>query len=273
MKRNLVSMLGAALLAAVLAPLPAAAQKAEVLWLGQASVRITSTTGKVIMIDPFLRKNPKTPKKWKDLKALGGIDVILITHGHFDHTADVGALAKLTGAKVVGSGALVGQLVGFGVIPRKQAISMNKGGTIMPMGPGVKISMVPAEHSSSLRLPDPTTKKPRLVYAGAPVGYVVKLENGFTIYHSGDTGVFGDMALIHALYKPDLALVSIGGHFTMDPGGAAFALTKLLRPKIVIPIHYGTFPPLKGTPAELAKALGGAPIKMMAIAPGQAVKF
>ncbi len=273
MKRALVSMLGAALLALVLAPMPAAAQKAEVLWLGQAAVRITSTTGKVVMIDPSLRKHPKTPKKWKDLKALGKIDVILITHGHFDHTADVGALAKMTGAQVVGSGAIVGQLVAHGVIPRKQAISMNKGGTIMPMGPGVKISMVPADHSSSLQLVDPNTKKPHIVYAGAAVGYVITLENGFTIYHSGDTGVFSDMALIRALYKPDLAMVSIGGHFTMDPRGAAYALTVLLKPKVVIPIHYGTFPPLKGTPAELAKALGSTPIKMMAIQPGQAVKF
>ena len=165
------------------------------------------------------------------------------------------------------------ELVGFGVIPKSQAISMNKGGTIMPVGPGVKISMVPADHSSSLRLPDPVTKKPRLVYAGAPVGYVITLENGFTIYHSGDTGVFADMAVIRALYKPDLAMVSIGGHFTMDPRGAAYALATLLKPKIVIPIHYGTFPPLKGTPAELAKALGSAPIKMMAIQPGEAVKF
>ena len=273
MKRTLVSILGAALLALVLSPLPAAAQKAEVLWLGQASVRITSTTGKVVMIDPFLRKNPKTPKKWKDLKALGKIDVILITHGHFDHTADVGALAKLTGAKVVGSGAMVGQLVSHGVIPKSQAISMNKGGTIMPMGPGVKISMVPADHSSSLRLVDPDIKKPRLVYAGAPVGYVITLENGFTIYHSGDTGVFGDMAFIGSYYQPDVALLPIGGHFTMDPAHAAYAVRELLKIKIVVPIHYGTFPPLKGTPEQFKAALGDYPADVVVMQPGEVRDF
>ena len=112
MKRYLVSMLGAALLAAVLAPLPAAAQKIEVLWLGQSAVRITSTTGKVVMIDPYLIRNPKTPKKWKDLKALGKIDVILITHGHFDHTADVGALAKLVAERLEPEGGALLHIAG-----------------------------------------------------------------------------------------------------------------------------------------------------------------
>lgn len=266
----------AALMASlVLGAGPAAAQKKkiEVLWLGQAATRITSVTGKVIMIDPFLKKNPKTPAKYKDLEALGKIDVILITHGHFDHTAEVGELAKLTGAKVVGSGAIVRQLVAYGVVPKGQVISMNKGGTIMPAGPGVKISMVPADHSSALGVTDPVTKKRGLVYAGAAVGYVVQLENGFRIYHSGDTNVFGDMALINRFHRPNLALLSIGGHFTMDPKGAAYAAKFLLKPKMVLPIHYGTFPPLKGTPAQLRKALGKTRIKVLNVQPGQAARF
>ena len=243
----------------------------EVLWLGQAATRITTPSGKVIMIDPFLRKNPKTPAAYKDLKALGKVDLILVTHGHFDHTADVGELAKLTGAKVVGNGALPHQMTAYGVIAKGQGISMNKSGTVMALGPGIKVHMVPAEHSSSLGVMDGDKK--RIVYSGMPVGYVIELENGFKIYHSGDTGVFGDMALINTFYAPDLALVAIGGHFTMDPKGAAYAMDKLVKPKQVIPIHYGTFPPLKGTPAELKAALGNSSIKVLDVEPGQAVKF
>lgn len=250
-----------------------ATEKAEILWLGQATTKITTPGGKVIVIDPFLLKNPKTPAEYKDLAKLGSVDLILITHGHFDHTADVGALAKLTGAKVVGNGALPRQLTAFGVVPKEQTISMNKTGTITPIGPDIKITMVPAEHSSALTLKHPDTDKYETVYAGAPVGYVIEMENGKTLYHSGDTGLFGDMSLIHDLYKPDLALVAIGGHFTMGPKEAAIAVTQYLKPAKVLPIHYGTFPPLKGTPAELKAAMAGSDIEVLDIMPGQAYLF
>jgi len=108
---------------------------------------------------------------------------------------------------------------------------------------------------------------------GAAVGYVVELENGFKIYYSGDTGVFGDMALINTFYAPDLALVTIGGYFTMDPEGAAYAVRELIKPKQVIPIHYGTFPVINRTPAEFKKALGDSPIEVLDVNPGQALKF
>ncbi|MEH6403861.1 MAG: metal-dependent hydrolase [Sneathiella sp.] len=250
-----------------------AENKAEVLWLGQATTKITTPGGKVIVIDPFLIKNPKTPAAYKDLAKLGKVDLILVTHGHFDHTADLGALAKLTGAKVVGNGALPRQLAAFGVVPKAQTISMNKTGTIMPIGDGVKIHMVPAEHSSALTLKNPDTGKAETVYAGAPVGYVIEMENGKTIYHSGDTGIFGDMSLIHDLYKPDLALVAIGGHFTMAPREAALAMTKYVKPKTILPIHYGTFPPLKGTPEQLKAAMSGSSIEILDVQPGQAYRF
>jgi L-ascorbate metabolism protein UlaG (beta-lactamase superfamily) len=251
----------------------ARAGEIEVLWLGQATTRITTVTGKVIVIDPFLTRNPKTPEKYKDLAALGKVDLILITHGHFDHTADLGELARLTGARVVGNGAMPRQLTAYGVIDADAGISMNKSGTITPIGPDIKIHMVPANHSSALTVSDPASGGKRWVYSGAPVGYVIELENGFTIYHTGDTGVFGDMALIHEFHKPDVALVAIGGHFTMDPKGAAWAMSELVKPKQVIPIHYGTFPPLKGTPAEFKAALGNAPIEVLAIEPGEALTF
>ena len=256
----------------------AAAAEVEVLWLGHATTRITSTTGKVIVIDPFLKKNPKTPLKYKDLAALGKVDLILVTHGHGDHTKDLGELARLTGATVAGVWELMHNLAALGVIDASKIIAMNKGGTVAPIGRGIKVHMVPAEHSSSadlvaLGLDNQEPKAPRMFAGGASVGYVIELENGFKIYHSGDTGVFGDMALINTFYAPDLALVCIGGYFTMDPEGAAYAVRELIKPKQVIPIHYGTYPVINRTPAEFKAALGDTPIEVLDVKPGQAVKF
>ena len=274
MRRLVQAFLGLVLLAAVSAPNAAVAQgKVEVLWLGQAAVRITSPGGKVIMIDPFLRKNPKTPAKWKDLKALGKVDVILVTHGHFDHTADAGALAKLTGAKIAGGAELVRNMAAYGMVSPKQVIAMNKGGTITPAGPGIKMTLVPADHSSSLAVPMASGKGRQYIFGGPATGWVVQLENGFTIYHSGDTNVFTDMSLIGKLYPIDLALVCIGGHFTMDPRGAAHAMSQLLTPKMALPMHYGTFPPLKGTPAQFKAALGNAKVKVIDLQPGGSMTF
>ncbi len=254
------------------------AAQVEVLWLGHSTTRITSTTGKVIVIDPFLKKNPKTPLKYKDLKALGKVDLILVTHGHGDHTQDLGELARLTGATVVTNWDLANNLSALGVIDGSKAIGMNKGGTVAPLGRGIKVHMVPAEHSSSVELllldrGGPGSKEPRHFDGGAAAGYVIELENGFKIYHSGDTDVFGDMALINKFHAPDLALVCIGGFFTMDPERAAYAVRELIRPKQVIPIHYGTYPMINRTPAELKAALGDAPIEVLDVKPGPAVKF
>ena len=256
----------------------ASAAEVEVLWLGHATVRITSVEGKVIVIDPFLKKNPKTPARYRDLNALGKVDLILVTHGHQDHTSDLPALARLTGAKVVANWEYANNLVALGLLEGDNVIGMNKGGTVEPLGRGIKVHMVPAEHSSSvdlinLGLRGSGPNAPRHLAGGTPVGYVVELENGFKIYHSGDTGVFGDMALIGELYQPDLALVCIGGHFTMGPEGAAYAIRELIKPKQVIPIHYGTYPVINRTPAEFKKALGDTPVEVLDVVPGQALKF
>lgn len=253
----------------------ALADPVEVLWLGHSTFRITSTTGKVIVIDPFLTRNPRLPPKYKDLKALGKVDLILVTHGHGDHVSDLPELAKLSGAIVIANWELGNNLVALGVLDGSKTIAMNKGGTVAPVGPGIKVHMVPAEHSSSADLVGikPEATGVRYVAGGAAVGYVIELENGFKIYHTGDTDVFGDMALISKFFKPELALVSIGGHFTMDPERAAYALRELIRPKQVIPMHYGTFPVINRTPAELKAALGNAPIKVLDVKPGEAVKF
>ncbi len=255
----------------------ASAAEVEVLWLGHATVHITSTAGKVIVIDPFLKKNPKTPIQFRDLNALGKVDLILVTHGHGDHIGDLQELARSNGATVVANWEFSLNMISLGLLDADKVIAMNKGGTVTPIGRGIKIHMVPAEHSSAIDLKamgiEREPSSPSQLFTGAAVGYVVELENGFKIYHSGDTGVFGDMALINTFYAPDLALVCIGGYFTMDPEGAAYAVRELIKPKQVIPIHYGTFPVINRTPAEFKKALGDSPIKVLDVNPGQVVKF
>jgi L-ascorbate metabolism protein UlaG (beta-lactamase superfamily) len=255
----------------------ASAAEVEVLWLGHATTRITSTTGKVIVIDPFLTRNPKTPTEYRDLAAFGKVDLILVTHGHGDHVGDLQELARLSGATVVANWEFALNLISLGLLESDKVIAMNKGGTVTPIGRGIKIHMVPAEHSSGIDLKAMGLEwepgSPSQVFTGAAVGYVLELENGFTIYHSGDTGVFGDMALINRFYAPDLALVCIGGHFTMDPEGAAYAVGELIKPAQVIPIHYGTFPVINRTPAEFKEALGDSPVEVLDVPPGQVLKF
>lgn len=251
---------------------------AEVQWLGHATTRITSEAGKVILIDPHLTTNPKTPPEYRKLEALGRIDLILVTHGHGDHSADLLPLAKLTGAKVIAPYEMLNNLLAMGALDPNSIFSMNKGGYVQPFGRGIKVHMVPAEHSSSVDLKalgyEDWLKNPlRHIAGGEAVGYVIELENGFTIYHSGDTGVFGDMAMIHEFFEPDLALICIGGTFTMGPEGAAYAVDKLIRPKQVIPIHYGTYPVINRTPEEFIEALGDSSVEVLVMQPGQVLKF
>ena len=247
--------------------------KVEVLWLGQSAIRITTPTGKVIVIDPFLTKNPKTPAQYKNLDALGMVDLILVTHAHGDHLGDAPELAKMHKAPIWAPSGLNRSLVELGVLPAELAQHMNKGGTIMPLGPNIKITMTRAEHSSELSWHNPASGKDEIHIGGEPVGFVIELENGFRIYHAGDTDLFGDMALIGQRHKPDLVLLPIGGHFTMGPQDAAVATRDYLKPRFAIPIHYATFPALKGTPEEYIKALGSTSIRVLALQPGEKAEF
>jgi L-ascorbate metabolism protein UlaG (beta-lactamase superfamily) len=151
-----------------------------------------------------------------------------------------------------------------------------KRGAIMPFGPaGVKITAVHAEHSSELAYKNPATGKDEVHVGGEPVGFILEMENGFKVWHMGDTGVFGDMRLIGDMYRPDLVLIPIGGHFVMNPRDAAMAVRDMIRPKYALPIHYGTTPQLAGTAAEFKAALGsaaGTP-QMLVVDPGQKVAF
>jgi L-ascorbate metabolism protein UlaG (beta-lactamase superfamily) len=249
-----------------------AAVHAEVLWLGQSAFKITSPGGKVIVTDPWLRTNPLTPPAYKQLDAFGRIDVLLVSHGHFDHIADAAALAQQYNVPLRAPGDLNQTLSTLGVLPANLLPRMNKGGTIEP-APGIKVSAVRAEHSSIYVWRNPASNKDETHPGGEPVGWIIELENGFRIYHAGDTAAFGDMRLIGDRFKPDLALVPIGGHFTMDPAEAAWAVKELIRPQAVIPMHYGTNPLARGTANEFVAAMGSSPIRVIIAVPGQPIPF
>ncbi len=216
--------------------------EATLTWLGHATWHLQTATGTRVMIDPFTVQSPVCPDQWKEVSEL---DLILCTHGHFDHVADAATVAKATGATLVGQPELCALMGDMGA---PNLAEMNKGGTQELAG--LKVTMVHAQHSSSFPYAG------RTVYTGEAAGYVIELEDGYRIYHAGDTNVFSDMRLIGELYTPDLALLPIGDHYTMDPREAALAV-RLLGVRDVIGMHYGTFPPLTGRPRDLAAALEG----------------
>jgi L-ascorbate metabolism protein UlaG (beta-lactamase superfamily) len=272
-RREFLTLGAAATLTLAADPTWAQTAKTEVHWLGQATTKITTLTGRIIVIDPFITGNPKTPQDQKDLDKLGKVDAILVTHGHGDHTGDVRELARRTGAKVFGPAGLVATMVDLGWVTPEQGVRFGKGGVVTPLGPQIKITQVRAEHSSEVTVTDPATKKSTTYPGGEPAGFIVEMENGFKLYHMGDTGLFGDMRLIADYYKPDLVLIPIGGHFVMDPRDAAYATREMLKPRFAIPIHYGTFPVLRGTPQEYQQFLGQTATQVFPISPGDTLKF
>jgi L-ascorbate metabolism protein UlaG (beta-lactamase superfamily) len=247
--------------------------KVKVQWLGQSTTKITTPGGKVIVIDPWLTTNPKTPVGYRRLEALGKVDLILVTHAHFDHIADAPALAKMHNTPVYGTFGLNRSMVALGMLPPELSQGFNKGGTITPFGPGIRITATHAEHSSELEWRNPVTGRQEVHVGGDAVGYIIELENGFKIYHMGDTALFGDMKFIGDYYRPDLIVIPIGGHFVMNPKDAAVATRDYLKPKYAIPVHYATIPQLIGTPEEYISALGSTPVKVIPLTPGEQAEF
>jgi L-ascorbate metabolism protein UlaG (beta-lactamase superfamily) len=247
--------------------------KAEILWYSQAAFKITTQAGKVILIDPWIMGATRIPPELKNLDAaIGKPDLVLVTHGHGDHLGDAVEIVKKHNVPMWAPAGLNQTLITLGVLPANLAPRMSKSGTIEPF-PGVKITMVKAEHSSEMILKDPATGKDTSYSAGEPCGFIIELENGFKIWHMGDTGLFGDMKLIGEYYKPDLVLVPIGGHFVMSPKDAAYAIKEMIKPKMAWPMHYASNPFLKGTPAEFKAALGQTTIQVIDANPGHKQTF
>jgi L-ascorbate metabolism protein UlaG (beta-lactamase superfamily) len=226
-------------------------------WLGHATFRITMPNGRVILVDPWVLSNPMTPASEKKLDR---IDVMLITHGHFDHIADAVELAKHFKPQVVAIPETCKWLESKGVAHTN---AMNKGGTQRVSE--IDVTMVHAVHSCGIQDGE------QIVYGGEACGYIVRLPGGLTVYHAGDTAVFGDMKIIGDLYAPNVALLPIGDHYTMGPREAALAV-RLLNVHHVVPMHFGTFPVLTGRPEMLRELTSDFPsLEIHALKPGETI--
>jgi len=224
-------------------------------WLGHSTFLFRTPDRKRILLDPWLVDNPSSPGSAREI--VGTPDLILVTHGHSDHVRDVVPIARSSGADVIAPFELSEWLGAKGL---RRTIGMNPGGTLTVAG--VSVTMVPAVHSSSVE------EEGRRVYAGAAVGYVMRFENGIAIYFAGDTALFGDMRLIGELYRPLIGFLPIGDVFTMGPEQAARAC-ELVGIRQVVPMHYGTFPALTGTPARLKALVEPLGITVLELQPGE----
>jgi L-ascorbate metabolism protein UlaG (beta-lactamase superfamily) len=223
-------------------------------WLGHSTFVFRSPGGKRLLIEPWVASNPACPEA---SKKLGDLDLILITHGHSDHTGDAVSIARATGAHVIATYEVCLWLESKGI---QNTAPMGHGGTQM-IGE-IAITMVNAVHTSSV------VDAGRVVYAGHAAGYVIRFEDGTTIYFAGDTALFGDMRLIGEMHRPAIAFLPVGDRFTMGPEAAARAV-EMLGVRQVVPMHYGTFPFLTGTPARLRDLVEPKGVHVLALEPGE----
>lgn len=251
-------------------PKPKAPTKPTLLeWHGHAAFSITTPAGNVLWIDPWL-ENPSNPDGKNKLAMVSRADLIMVTHGHFDHVGNAVDLAKRTRAPLVATFDLGNQLVAHAGYPKEQATMAtlgNAGGEVSLLNGDVTVRFVPAVHSSTV-----SNSAGAIHDGGAPGGFVISIKDGPTVYHTGDTDVFGDMELIGKRTKIDYMLGCIGGHFTMDPEGAAEAI-RLVRPRVFVPMHYGTFPLLAGTAEAVTRALRGRGSRVMPVEVGKPVQL
>ena len=223
----------------------------QLTWYGHAAFQIRTATGKILLIDPWV-ENPAFASGKEELASLDHVDLIFLTHGHADHVGNTVEIGKRTGANLVSNFDLNAAIVPVLGYPESQAgneTTGHLGGQISLLDGEVKVQFVPAWHGSSIE-----KGRNAPVSAGNPTGLIITLRDGPTIYHTGDTDLFSDMALVKRFQKIDIMLVCIGDHFTMGPARAAEAV-KLVTPKTVIPMHYGTFPVLTGTPEVFEREL------------------
>ena len=230
----------------------------EITWLGHGTFQFRLESGEVFVMDPWIEGNPAYPKNHK----FDRVDAILISHGHFDHIHDAVPLAKHFTPQMVGIFETCEWLNSKGV---SKTAAMNKGGS-QQVGP-VHVTMTHAVHSCGIKEDDGS-----IVYGGEAAGYILTFPDARTLYFAGDTNVFSDMQLIAELYQPELAFLPIGDLFTMGPREAALAC-RLLEPKKVVPMHFGTFPPLTGRPAQLAELIQDQETAVWALEPGKPVRW